>query len=640
MIHERVAMTFFRKMGLNAPREASTRLFINDQYAGVYTIVEYVDPVFLQNHFGESEGDLYAYEYINPWVFQYLGPETSAYSPEPYKPETNLTNYDPTPIVAMARTLNQAPDAQLSTALSQYIDLPNLFKELAAENFVSEQDGIIGDYGVNNHFLYRFENSFRSIFIPWDKSNTFWSQDWDILHNFSSFVLTIRAMSIAPDLMALYESALQQAAAIAGGAGGWMEQEITKEYQQIRQAAYLDTLKLQDPGATGFLRPASNADFDAENQYMIQFARTRSDLVTSELNSRFNPAYTGFPAPAVGTQASAQPIDEPTSVVPDGAGGFYVVGRLQNRIYKVAADGTITSIAGNSVLGFSGDGGPAKSAELALPSGIALDASGNLYIADYGNNRVRKVTPAGVISTVAGNGVNGFSGDGGPATSAQLWGPAGVAVDNAGNLYIADITNYRVRMVSNGVITTVAGNGSGGFFSGDGGPATSAAIFSAIILKVDAVDNLAVDAAGNIFIPDFGNNRVRKVSPVGVITTVAGTGVGDFGGDGAAATSALLHGPVGVAVDAAGDLFIADSINNRIRKVTPSGVISTVAGNGTFGFAGDGGAATAAQLAYPDSVTLDAAGNLYIADSGNNRVRKVTPAGVITTVAGNGASGY
>ena len=282
-MHERLAMAFFRKLGIAAPRESHTRLYVNDRYAGVYTIVEAVDHGFLRSNFGDDNGHLYSYEYVAPWVFDYRGPDVSKYSPLPYKPEDHLIDLDPAPIEAMVRTINQAPDAQFSAALSEYIDLDAFFKELAAENFVAEQDGIIGNYALNNHYLYRFHNSLRSIFIPWDKSNAFWAADWDILHNFTTNVLTSRALSVAPDLMAVYRNSLLQAADSAGGDGGWLEQEILKEYRQIRQGVYEDNLKLCDQGATGTLHSCSNAEFEAEVARLIQFARQRSDFVRSQL---------------------------------------------------------------------------------------------------------------------------------------------------------------------------------------------------------------------------------------------------------------------------------------------------------------------------------------------------------------------
>jgi len=336
--------------------------------------------------------------------------------------------------------------------------------------------------------------------------------------------------------------------------------------------------------------------------------------------------YAGPPLPANGVSAITAALDWVTAVVPDGAGNLYFSSTTQDRIYRIAANGTLSVIAGEGT-GFGGDGGPATSAQLSYPTGIALDAAaGNVFIADTYNHRVRRVTPAGIITTVAGNGTIGFSGDGGPATSASLQKPQGVAVDAAGNLFIADSDNHRIRKVTPaGIITTIAGNGTGSF-GGDGGPATSA--------QLSRPSGIALDPAGNLFIADSANSRVRKLTPAGIITTVAGIG---RGGDGGPATSAQVD-PIAVGLDAAGNLFIADSAYNRIRKVTPTGIISTVAGNGTRGFSGDGGPANAAQLTYPSGIALDAMGNVFIADRDNERVRKVTPAGIITTIAGRGRS--
>jgi uncharacterized protein (TIGR03437 family) len=326
-----------------------------------------------------------------------------------------------------------------------------------------------------------------------------------------------------------------------------------------------------------------------------------------------------------GSATSAQ-LNAPTGVAVDSAGNLYIADRQNNRIRKVSS-GVITTVAGNGTPGFSGDNGPATSAQLYYPSAITVDSAGNLYIDDALNQRIRKVSN-GVVTTVAGNGTPGFSGDNGPATSAQLNNPSGVAVDSAGNLYIADQSNNRIRKVSNGVITTVAGNGTLGY-GGDGGPATSAQLTNPY--------GVAVDAAGNLYIADFGSSRIRKVSN-GVITTVAGNGTQDFSGDNGPATSAQLDAPRGVAVDSAGNLYIVDYSNHRIRKVS-NGIITTVAGNGTPGFSGDNGPATSAQLYYPSGIAVDSAGSLYIGDSNNNRIRKVSN-GVITTVAGNGAPGF
>ena len=284
-MHERVAMTFFRQMGIPAPREVHTRLYLNDQYFGPYTIVEQVDPIFLQQRFGENGGFLYAYEWTFPWVFNDLGPESSKYSPLPFKPENNLTEFDPSPIPYLVKAINSTPDAQFSSGVSAYFDLNAWFREVAAEEYINEQDGLVGDYALNNFFLYRFQNTFRYTVIPWDKSNTFWPpMDRDIYHNFVTNVLTSRTLSVAPDLVNLFKSYVQQAAAVAGGQGGWLEQEITKEYNQIRRAVYDDPHRLCDPGATGILKPCSTDQFEAEVAYMIQFARNRPNTVLGQLS--------------------------------------------------------------------------------------------------------------------------------------------------------------------------------------------------------------------------------------------------------------------------------------------------------------------------------------------------------------------
>ncbi len=298
-------------------------------------------------------------------------------------------------------------------------------------------------------------------------------------------------------------------------------------------------------------------------------------------------------------------------------------------LFANAQNGTITTIAGNGSREFSGDGEPAISAGLSAIS-VAVDARGNIFIADSINNRIRKVSVSGVITTVAGNGMQGFSGDGGPATSASLSYPAGIALDAAGNLFISDSSNYRIRKVSiDGAISTIAGNGVNGF-SGDGGPAISASLSDA--------GGIAVDSSGNVFFADDSNNRIRRVSPGGIITTVAGNGNDIFSGDGGLAITASISGPDGVAVDRLGNLFISDFFNCRIRKVSQSGIITTLAGNGSCGLSGDGGPATSASLSKPAQITVDASGNVFFADSQfNNRIREVSVVGVITTVAGDGS---
>jgi trimeric autotransporter adhesin len=295
---------------------------------------------------------------------------------------------------------------------------------------------------------------------------------------------------------------------------------------------------------------------------------------------------------------------------------------------------TINTFAGTGSAGYSGDGFSAGTAQLKNPSGVALDASGNVYVADYLNHRVRKITPTGTISTVAGSSSAGaFGGDGGPATAAFLNQPAAVAFDGSGNMYITDNINNRIRKVdASGTITTVAGGASGGY-SGDGGAATAALINHPV--------GIATDAAGNVYFSDEGNNMVRKITvTTGIISKVAGSGTAGYTGDGGAATLARLNQPKMIAIDASGNVLIADWLNHSIRKVTPSGTITTICGNGTAGFTGEGGPASAARLNSPYGICVDRDGNILIYDSWNNRIRKINTAGNIATIVGNGTYGY
>jgi hypothetical protein len=344
-----------------------------------------------------------------------------------------------------------------------------------------------------------------------------------------------------------------------------------------------------------------------------------------------------------GGAATNAELYHPMGVAVDTTGNLFIGDYGNNRIRKVGVNGTITTVAGNGTNGYSGDGGAATNAELNSSLGAAADASGNLFIADYGNNRIRKVGVNGIITTVAGNGTGSYSGDGGVATNAELYNPYGVAVDASRNLFIADTENNVIRKVgTNGIITTVAGNGNGAgtggygnYYSGDGGAATNAELNLPVDMKVDD--------SGNVFIADYGNNRIRKVGVNGIITTVAGNGTGSYSGDGGAATNAELYLPHGVAVDALGNLFIADLENLRIREVGTNGIITTVAGNGTAGYSGDGGAATNAELYNPYGVAVDASGNLFIADSWNSRIRKVVlpgPTLVLNNVGFGNAGAY
>jgi hypothetical protein len=335
---------------------------------------------------------------------------------------------------------------------------------------------------------------------------------------------------------------------------------------------------------------------------------------------------------ADGGQATATSLNNPLGVAVDAAGTLYIADRLNHRVRMVDAAGVIATVAGNGSSGFAGDAGPATAASLNRPWGVALGAAANLYIVETNLNRIRNVDTGATITTVAGNGLSGFAGDGGNATAARLSSPFGAAADAAGNLYIADTQNQRIRKVdTGGTITTVAGTGFSGF-SGDGGPATAA--------RLSNPNSVAIDAAGNLYIADGINRRIRKVDAGGTITTVAGNGTSGFAGDGGAATAASLSTPTGVALDLAGNLYFADSANRRIRKVDTGGTITTVAGNGLLGFAGDGGPATAASVGDPRGVAVDTAGNLYIADGDSHRIRKVDAGGMIMTVAGSGTPGF
>jgi sugar lactone lactonase YvrE len=349
---------------------------------------------------------------------------------------------------------------------------------------------------------------------------------------------------------------------------------------------------------------------------LIGFAQSGTIITLAGTSS---PGYSGDGGAAIAAQ-----INKPYGVAVDSAGNLFIADGLNHVVRKVSTSGVITTVAGNGYSGYSGDGGLAISAQLSTPFGIAIDSTGNLFIADSYNHSIRAVSASsGIITTVAGNGSFGFSGDGGQATSAQLNYPFGVAVDSAGNIFIADADNHRIRKVSSlGVITTVAGNGSYGF-SGDSGAATSA--------KLNWPNGIAVDSTGSFYIADTSNNRIRKVSAVGIINTIAGDGTTVYDGDGISATSASISVPTGIAVDAAGSLFIADQYHSRIRKIS-SGIIATVAGNGSSGFSGDGGAATLAQINFPYSVAVDSTGNLFIADSNNYRIREVTVAAPPSTL--------
>ena len=376
------------------------------------------------------------------------------------------------------------------------------------------------------------------------------------------------------------------------------------------------------------------------NLYIADFGGSRIRLVTNGVISTIAGSSSGAP-PVDGQEATNLRFSGPTGVAVDSTGTFYFaegsigsgsgLAKPVARVWRVTTDGILATLAGTGDLDFGGDGGPATVAQLNTPTAVALDLQSNLYIADSQNHRIRRIDPAGKISTYVGNGVPGFAVDFGPPAGAELNTPEGVAVDSAGDVFIVDTLNSRVRQLSpGGNIFTYAGNGNSSYF-GDGGPAYRAAINHPI--------GVAVDAAVNVYIADTLDNAVRKVNN-GTITTLAGFGTPGFSGDGGPATAAKLQSPSAVAVDAAGDVFVADTGNHRVRKIDPLGVITTVAGNGDTTFGGDGGQATAASLSGPRGVAVDGAGNLYIADTGHNRIRKVTPGGIISTIAGNGTCCY
>lgn len=348
-----------------------------------------------------------------------------------------------------------------------------------------------------------------------------------------------------------------------------------------------------------------------------------------------------------GVAATGAELNKPAHVILDPTGTIlYISDHDNNRIRCISATGIITTVAGTGTAGFGGDGGPATAATLNKPNGLAFDNAGNLYFSDENNNRIRKIDVAGTITTVAGKGTAGYSGDGGAATAAELNHPNGIAIDPLDatpSIYFTEGANHVVRYINaSGKISTIAGTHVSGF-SGDGGSSLSA--------QLNYPYDVALDAGGaHLYIADAGNNRVRKLTGL-TISTIAGTGTGAYFGDGGAATAAMLNYPATVMADAYGNVYIGDGANNRIRKINAAGIISTVAGGPVGGFGGDGGLAVLAALSTPGGQAKDAAGNLYIADAGNHRIRKVTPtplsisgggtvcAGTTTTLTGTPSGG-
>jgi uncharacterized protein (TIGR03437 family) len=402
------------------------------------------------------------------------------------------------------------------------------------------------------------------------------------------------------------------------------------------------------PGYSGDGGPATDAQLDPPHELVSAYATGLSVdaagnvYIPDSLAGRVRKVTTSGAITTVagdGTEQHANSSGEggpaidaflglPNHLTFDSAGNLYIAEGIYGLVHKVTPAGILTTVAGGGQNSKQiGDGGPAVGAYIASAVGVAIDGAGNLFISDPPSNRVRKVSPAGIITTFAGTGVAGYSGDAGAATSAQLSSPQDLAVDAAGNLYITD-QSYRIRKVTPaGVVTTVAGNGAWGY-SGDGGAAMSTAI---------APKGLAIDAGGNLFLADGGANRIRKISTAGTVTTLAGDGTLDYSGDGGPAVNAALSMPGALAADGAGNLYIADIGNNRVRKLAPDGTITTVAGNGNPGYSGDGGQAVSAEVMPLSGLTLDGSGNLYIAEGG--RVRKVTPGGIISTISGTAGNG-
>ncbi len=328
-------------------------------------------------------------------------------------------------------------------------------------------------------------------------------------------------------------------------------------------------------------------------------------------------------------------LDSPGGIALDSSGNLYIADTENHIIRMINTSGVINTVAGNGINAYSGDGGPATSASLYRPEGVSVDSAGNIYIADTKNNVIRIVNTSGIINTLAGTGgVGAFSGDGGAATDAELNDPEGVLADSGGNIYIADTTNAVVRKVdSSGTINTFAGIGGSRGIANDGGPATDALL--------NSPRGLALNSSGHLYISDYDNESVRVVNSSGIIYTIAGTGDFGYSGDSGPATSALLNSPMGIAIDTLDNFYIADSYNSRIRNtVSATGFIYTMAGTGDDGWSGDGGAASNALLNSPEGVAFNnATGDLYISDTDNHRIRIVNSAGDIFHFAGSGKEG-
>ncbi len=359
--------------------------------------------------------------------------------------------------------------------------------------------------------------------------------------------------------------------------------------------------------------------------FLLLSTNARAQIITTIAGTGIS-GYSGD-----GGAATAAQIGNVFAIAIDTAGDIFIAGYGSKRVRKVSTSGIITTIAGTGTIGHSGDGGPATDAELTAIQGIVTDTHGNVFVTEQGTvfSGVRKIDASGTISTIAGTITTGYAGDGGPATGAVFNLPMGLTVDASGNIYVADATNGRVRKINSGaggIITTIAGNGTLGY-SGDGGAATLAAL---------SPYDVAIDAAGNIFIACWGpsgNNYIRKVNTSGIISTIAGIGTAGYSGDGGPATAAALTTRK-LHVDIAGNIYFPD-FSHRIRKIDPSGIITTIAGTGIAGYNGDGCAADSTQLNSPGDVVLNTVdGQLYIADNLNYRIRKISPDNPIVFTGG------
>lgn len=348
---------------------------------------------------------------------------------------------------------------------------------------------------------------------------------------------------------------------------------------------------------------------------LIAFASSsvaHSQTITTVAGVIGSPGYVGDAGPANNAR-----FNQPRAVATDNDGNLYIAD-MRNHVIRKVSNGVVNTVAGNGTAGTAGAGGPATAAQLAQPTGMTIDNDGNIYIADYNASVIKKVTTSGIMTIFAGNGTEGFSGDGGPASQAKLYRPTAVASDKDGNLYISDASNKVIRKVTkSGVISTIAGVPGRAGYAGDGGPATKA------LLTQPA--GIAVDYSGNVYIADPSNSVIRKVNASGIITTFAGTGVAGYSGDNGPAIKAQFQigSPQGLAVDPAGNVYASDYQNHAIRKINTKGIITTIAGNGAPDYAGDGGPAILAKIWYPIGIATDIAGNVFITDSYNNTIREI-----------------